>query len=160
MRDDEPRQRIAYLHTLIERFGLSTLKPLLQACESLAPGVDSLLDIAVFGQFKSGKSSLLNAVVGSDILPVGVLPVTTVVTRLSAGPTLTAASRDLDGSSEAVEPAAIARLRCRIRNPNNRQGVAIVDVFTPALAELPGLRLVDTPGLGSVLAHNTQSTRE
>lgn len=160
MRDEEARQRIAYLRTLIERFGLATLKPLLQACESLAPGTDALLDIAVFGQFKSGKSSLLNAVVGNDVLPVGVLPVTMVVTRLSAGPMLAVRVTRLDGSVEEVEPTAIADFVAESRNPNNRRSVAIVDVLTPALSELPGLRLVDTPGLGSVLAHNTQSTRE
>jgi signal recognition particle receptor subunit beta len=34
-----------------------------------------------------------------------------------------------------------------------------VDVFTPALSDWPGVRLVDTPGLGSVFAHNTEATR-
>ena len=34
-----------------------------------------------------------------------------------------------------------------------------MDVYTPALSDLPGVRLVDTPGLGSVFAHNTDATR-
>ena len=73
------------LRSLVERFGLTTLIPLLEACETLAGSADAPLDVAVFGQFKSGKSSLLNAVLGADVLPVGVLPVTTVVTRVTAG---------------------------------------------------------------------------
>ena len=36
---------------------------------------------------------------------------------------------------------------------------AVVDVLTPALAGWPGVRVVDTPGLGSAHAHNTEATR-
>jgi ribosome biogenesis GTPase A len=41
---------------------------------------------ACVGQFKRGKSTLINALVGEDLLPVGVIPVTSVVTILSYGP--------------------------------------------------------------------------
>ena len=37
---------------------------------------DRSFEIAVFGRVSSGKSSLLNAVIGTDVLPVGVTPVT------------------------------------------------------------------------------------
>ncbi len=69
---------------MIRRFGLTSLLPSLQACESLSGG-ESPLDVAVLGQFKSGKSSLLNAVLGEAVFPVGALPVTAVVTRVAGG---------------------------------------------------------------------------
>jgi hypothetical protein len=47
---------------LVRRFDLTSLQPLVRACESLA-GEPTAVDVAVLGQFKSGKSSLLNAVV-------------------------------------------------------------------------------------------------
>ena len=43
---------------------------------------DQSLEIAVFGRVSSGKSSLLNAILGEEILPVGVTPITAVPTRL------------------------------------------------------------------------------
>jgi GTPase Era involved in 16S rRNA processing len=152
--------RLSHIESLVERFQLATLKPSLAACEALARQADVPLDVAVFGQFKSGKSSLVNAVLGSDVLPVGVVPVTTVVTRVSGGSRLAARVTLLDGSVQEVEPASIADFVAESRNPENRRQVAVVDIFTPALADLPGLRLVDTPGLGSVLVHNTQATRD
>jgi GTP-binding protein EngB required for normal cell division len=171
---------------VVERFGLGNLAPALAACRELAE-CDAPLDVAVVGQFKSGKSSLLNALVGEDLLPVGAVPVTTVVTRLSAGPRTAVASGPsaaleppagpatlstpgapagpsavvtfLDGRIEPVSRENIADFVAEARNPGNERRVACVDIATPALGELSGLRLVDTPGLGSILAHNTQSTQ-
>ena len=42
--------------------------------------------LAVVGQFKRGKSSLMNAIIGRDILPTGVLPLTSAITVLKYGP--------------------------------------------------------------------------
>ncbi len=42
-------------------------------------------EVAVFGRVSSGKSSLLNHLVGVDALPVGVTPVTAVPTRIVLG---------------------------------------------------------------------------
>lgn len=148
---------------LIRRHGLTALAPTLAACESLARA-DAPLDVAILGQFKSGKSSLLNALVGTPdgadpgLLPVGVLPVTAVVTRLSAADTLGATVSRLDGATFDVPPAAVGEYVSEAGNPDNIKRVAAVDIRTPALAALHGLRLVDTPGLGSVHAHNTRAT--
>jgi hypothetical protein len=43
----------------VRQFGLTSLCPSLRACEKLARD-DALLDVAVLGRFKSGKSSLLD----------------------------------------------------------------------------------------------------
>ena len=143
---------------VVRRFGLTSLEPTLRACEALA-GDDAPLDVAVLGQFKSGKSSLLNAVLGEAVFPVGALPVTAVVTRAAAGPERVVRVTRLDGSVEEVAPARLADFVTEAGNPGNRRQVARVDVLTPALADLPGVRLVDTPGLGSVFTHNTEATR-
>ncbi len=150
---------IAMLRTVVQRGALESLVPTLAACEALA-GAESPLDVAVLGQFKSGKSSLLNAIVGMDLLPVGVLPVTAVVTRLRGGESLRATVTRLDGSVVEVPAPAVGEYVTEAGNPNNIKGVAVVDLIVPTLADLPGLRLVDTPGLGSVHAHNTRSTME
>jgi GTP-binding protein EngB required for normal cell division len=151
-------EALAKLAEIVEQRGLASLFPLLRACRALAEEA-SPLDVAVFGQFKSGKSSLLNAVLGRDLLPVGAIPVTAVVTRITAGSD-SASVIGLDGSRTGIPLERIADYVSEAGNPDNRRGVAIVDVGTPALEGLPGLRLVDTPGLGSALAHNTQATRD
>jgi hypothetical protein len=46
---------------------------------------DKAIDVAVVGQFKSGKSSLVNSLIGVGILPVGIVPVTAIVTRIRYG---------------------------------------------------------------------------
>jgi Dynamin family len=43
-------------------------------------------EIALFGRVSSGKSSLLNHIVGVDVLPVGVNPITAVPTRIVLDP--------------------------------------------------------------------------
>jgi GTP-binding protein EngB required for normal cell division len=143
---------------LIRRFGLTSLEPTLQVCQALS-GADAPLDVAVLGQFKSGKSSLLNALLGESVFPVGVVPVTAVITRASAGATQEVRVTYLNGSVDQVPLSKLADFVAEAGNPGNRRQVAVVDVFTPALRDWPGLRLVDTPGLGSVLAHNTEATR-
>ncbi|MBP7529668.1 MAG: dynamin family protein [Syntrophorhabdaceae bacterium] len=39
--------------------------------------------MAIIGRFKAGKSSFLNSIIGKPVLPAGVIPVTTVITRLA-----------------------------------------------------------------------------
>ncbi len=153
-----PDKRIEVVADAIHRFGLTSLCPALRACEALAVE-GAPLDVAVVGQFKSGKSSLLNALLGETVFPVGAVPVTAVVTRVVAGPALTVRVTRLDGAVEEVAPQRLAEFVTEAGNPKNRQQVAVVDVFTPALRNWPGIRLVDTPGLGSVFTHNTEATR-
>lgn len=142
----------------IRKYGLDSLTPAVRACSALV-AADAPLDVAVLGQFKSGKSSLLNALVGSDLLPVGVVPVTAVITRLIAGTVLAAQVTDLDGRMESIAPERIAEYVTEALNPANRRRVAMVDVQSPALRDWPSVRLVDTPGLGSTFEHNTLATK-
>jgi GTP-binding protein EngB required for normal cell division len=153
-----PGTRLDVLAGVVRRFGLASLHPAVEACAALA-GDEAPLDVAVLGQFKSGKSSLLNAVLGEAVFPVGAVPVTAAVTRAAAGPGRVVRVTYQDGSAEEVSPGRLAESVTEAGNPGNRRQVAVVDVFTPALADLPGVRLVDTPGLGSVHAHNTEATR-
>jgi GTP-binding protein EngB required for normal cell division len=153
----ERNGQLTVVSDVIRQFGLAALQTSMRACETLS--ADGLIDVAVLGQFKSGKSSLLNAVLGEAVFPVGVVPVTTVVTRAAAGPERIVRVTHQDGSAEEVAHARLAEFVTESGNPGNQRQVAVVDVLTPALRDWPKMRLVDTPGLGSVLAHNTEATR-
>ena len=93
---------LAKLAEVVDQFKLSVLQSTVAACHAL---LDSeYIDLAVLGQFKSGKSSLLNSVLGESLLPVGALPVTAVVTRLVSGPERAVHVRYTDGKSERIAP--------------------------------------------------------
>jgi tRNA U34 5-carboxymethylaminomethyl modifying GTPase MnmE/TrmE len=115
--------------------------------------------VTCLGQFKRGKSTLLNALVGQAILPVGVVPVTSVVTILHYGDRPAATVRFSDGQTEPVAVDAIAMFIDERQNPGNRRHAAVVDVALPSAILRDGLCLVDTPGLGSVHAANTEATQ-
>ncbi|HTX57453.1 MAG TPA: dynamin family protein [Candidatus Acidoferrales bacterium] len=114
--------------------------------------------VAFLGQFKRGKSSLVNALLGEDVLPTGRLPLTGVTTTVSYGERASIV-RYLDGREERADVAELAAFVTEERNPENRLGVARVDVKLP-LALLQDMVLIDTPGIGSTLAHNTQIAQE
>jgi signal recognition particle receptor subunit beta len=145
------------LSEIVQKFALSSLLPVLHECEALARAEP--LHLTVLGQFKSGKSSLLNAILGESILPVGVLPVTAVVTRVTGASDQLIRVTYFDGTVEEFDIERLADFVTEAGNPRNRRSVAVVDVLTPSISDLPDIRLVDTPGLGSLYAHNTEATR-
>jgi GTP-binding protein EngB required for normal cell division len=115
--------------------------------------------VACVGQFKRGKSTLLNALIGRAILPTGVVPVTTAVTVLRYGQTVTAWVRYSDGRQVAIDPERLPDYVSEARNPENHKGVTAVEVTVPSRLLASGMCLVDTPGLGSVFVANTAATR-
>ena len=124
---------------------------------------EGLLRVAVLGQFKRGKSTLLNALLGARVLPTGVTPVTALSTFISAGdstrltiafkggekPTVTAVASDV--------PGVLERYVSESQNPRNRLGVASVAVEVRSDFLDAGIALIDTPGVGSTLLHNTRA---
>ncbi len=113
--------------------------------------------VACLGQFKRGKSTLINALLGEPLLPVGVAPVTSVVTVVRQGPR-GARVRQGDGW-RPLQVESLADFVSESKNPENRLGVTGVEVFAPSTLLSQGLCLVDTPGLGSVFEGNTRETR-
>ena len=116
------------------------------------------LYVAVIGEFKRGKTTLINALLGADLLPTGVLPVTAVpaLARFGMRPRVTL--RLLDGSEVDSDIAGLHGYLTEQENPGNRKGVREAIIEYPALVLESGLILVDTPGTGSVHLHNTQAT--
>lgn len=115
--------------------------------------------VACVGQFKRGKSSLLNALIGHSILPAGVIPVTTVPTVIRHGDEVGARVRFRNTDWSDIPITAVEEFVSEDKNPENSKGVAALEVFVPSPLLANGMCLVDTPGLGSVHAGNTAATR-
>ncbi len=141
---------------LAEQFKLANLRPQIAACKGLMEG-DHGIDVAVFGRFKAGKSSFLNHLAGRDVLPIGVVPLTAVITRLRFGPVERAEVCYLDGRAEVIPVKDIGLFVGENQNHENWKQVASVEVELPALEGLAPLQFVDTPGLGSAFRHNTEA---
>jgi len=114
--------------------------------------------VACVGQFKRGKSTLLNALIGDSILPSGVVPVTAVPTILRFGQPYGARVRLQGGGWAEIAVDEIGQYVSEENNPQNRKGVAGLEVFVPSPLLSEGMCFVDTPGLGSVFEDNTAAT--
>lgn len=119
----------------------------------------TFLDILVLGQFKAGKSSFINSLLQNNFLPTGVLPVTAIITRVSYGKNPNAIIYHFDGSRQTVSLDKLPLFISEKSNPENIKEVSVVDVFIPEMEAFIPIRLVDTPGLGSIFSHNSKVTQ-
>jgi GTP-binding protein EngB required for normal cell division len=141
---------------IVTRNGLVEFRPRIDALASRLE--DHSFEVALFGRVSSGKSSLLNAMLGTDVLPVGINPITAVPTRLRYGSALRAAVAYGDGRSEAVSIEELSRLVTEQGNPGNLKNVARAVVEIPSARLKQGVILVDTPGLGSLARSGAAET--
>ncbi len=128
-----------------------------KACERLGEKLaQHAFNLVIAGEFKRGKSTVINALLGVDLLPTGVVPLTSVVTRLQYGETAAATVVFENGEQRPVALNALPDYVTERGNPKNAKGVREVSVAYPAEWLKGGIRLVDTPGIGSVHQHNTE----
>ena len=113
--------------------------------------------VACVGQFKRGKSTLLNALVGEPVLPTGIVPVTAVPTVLRYGNARSARVL-IDGRWRDIQSEHLSMYVSEELNPENAKQVGGVEVFLPSPPLASGMCLVDTPGVGSVFTSNTETT--
>jgi GTP-binding protein EngB required for normal cell division len=115
--------------------------------------------VACIGQFKRGKSTVLNALVGQNVLPTGVVPVTTIPTIIRHGTRLVARVRFETSGWTDIPVEAVVEYVSEEKNPENEKQVAALEIFVPSPLLATGMCFVDTPGLGSVFTGNTAATQ-
>lgn len=132
----------------------------IERCQNLLVKLaEDRFNLAVVGQFKRGKSSLMNAIIGRDLLPTGLLPLTSAITALCYGPQekiiLKRTGWIID---QEIELKELPDYVTEQGNPGNEKGVieARIEMPTPFLRR--GLYFVDTPGIGSTRQTNTATT--
>ena len=118
--------------------------------------------VCVVGEFKQGKSSLVNGLLGRSLLPVDDDLATSAITLLKFGdgPVATVVRRE-DGAlkRETVEAERLTDWVSEVGNPGNGRGVERVEVSVPAKILQEGLILVDTPGMGGLGAGHAAATQ-
>ncbi|MGQ9916236.1 MAG: dynamin family protein [Bryobacteraceae bacterium] len=156
--DGDPGETLDLIASLICKYDLEALEDFLESCRRFA--AERAMNVAILGRFKAGKSTFLNELLGRALLPTGVIPVTSVVTEIEYGERERAEVELLDGRRVAVNLEDLSGYVDESRNPGNRKNVARVRVWLPEMLRYQGIRFVDTPGMESVLAHNTDVSRE
>ncbi|MGC8494391.1 MAG: dynamin family protein [Syntrophobacteraceae bacterium] len=117
---------------------------------------EEAFNLVVLGEFKRGKSTFINALLGQKILPTAIVPLTSVVTILRYGQELKVEVEYLGGRIEEIELADLSTFITERENPQNKKRVKEVTVFYPSEYLRGGVRIIDTPGAGSVYSHNTE----
>jgi GTPase Era involved in 16S rRNA processing len=122
------------------------------------------LQLAVLGQFKRGKSTFINALLGDNLLPTGVIPLTAIATFIAwrREPLVVVHFKKSRMEEFAVHTVdeirnILFRFVAEVANPENRRGVERVDLLYPADILANGTVIIDTPGVGSTLQHNTEA---
>lgn len=116
-------------------------------------------NLVVVGRFNRGKTSLMNAILATDRLPTGIIPLTSVITSVAYGSKervlLKYQNRILD-SEVAIE--ALSKHITQEGNPGNIRKIKTAEIQLPAEILRRGFYFIDTPGLGSAILENTLTT--
>ena len=144
------------LESLISKYGLVEYRPALSLI--LERMETDTFEIAVFGRVSSGKSSLLNYILRSEVLPVGVNPITSVPTRLIYGAPPRTTVWFSDTKPQQFEVERLAEFVTERYNPANVKRITRLVVELPFMEKYEGVVFVDTPGLGSLATLGTGET--
>ncbi|HEY8216940.1 MAG TPA: dynamin family protein [Acidimicrobiia bacterium] len=138
----------------VQSYQRADLAPALEATRRRL--ADPAVRVLVVGEFKQGKSSLVNALVDEDVCPVDDDVATSVPTIVRYGeePHAWAVHDPPEPDGDAVrEPVPFADLplyASELGNPHNERGLQAVEVALPSEILRTGLVLVDTPGVGGL----------
>lgn len=122
------------------------------------------LNVSVIGEFSTGKSTFINALLRGNLLQTGSVQGTTVVsTVIEYGKDFVLAARNRDGSQSLLRFDSFQELRSKLTElvSENPQGESLhcVRVTLPSQAlKASGMRIIDTPGTDAVTAWHEEAT--
>ncbi|MGE5409564.1 MAG: dynamin family protein [Clostridiales bacterium] len=153
---DEYRKRLMDLQKCCIKSGVeiqsnSTLERLLQK---------QFFEIAFVGEFTAGKSTLINALLGENILPTRLEPTTAKITKIrySEKPAVMLRYRDSTTKELTYSPNILQQLVAA--NPEEIEQISTIEVGYPAEFLKEGFVLVDTPGTNDSNADRVKITYE
>jgi translation elongation factor EF-Tu-like GTPase len=126
--------------------------------ELIAKLLDGHFNLAVLGQFKRGKTTLINALLGSRLLPTAVVPLTSIITMIKYGNNLKIEVLFKNGVRKEITIEQLPDYVTERGNPENQKGVQYAEVHYDSPYLRDGVQIIDTPGIGSTYEHNTDVT--
>lgn len=146
---------LAWAEALAEREPalVSLAVPMARAAEAFGRP----LLVAVMGEFNAGKSSLVNALAGADVAPVGVTPTTATINVLRYGSGGGRVSYH-DGTTRDLGPASVGPFLRELRDAEAAT-IRQVEIFAP-VESLRRVEIVDTPGLNSLRPEHEKVARD
>ncbi|MBJ2119680.1 dynamin family protein [Arthrobacter sp. MSA 4-2] len=131
--------------------------------------LDAAIRVIVVGEFKQGKSQLINALVNAPVCPVDDDIATSVPTVVRYGEQPSAVlvvPRDADPAADGgpalerqpVDLADIASYVSEKGNPGNERRLVAAEVSLPRKVLAGGLSLVDSPGVGGLDSAHSLTT--
>ncbi|MEW5706390.1 MAG: dynamin family protein [Actinomycetota bacterium] len=117
---------------------------------------ENKFNLVVMGEFKRGKTTFINALLRKAVLPMAVVPLTSIITELVYGNDPSAKVIFNNGQIKNISVDELEDYVTERQNPNNEKDVKKVIVSYPSEYLREGVILVDTPGVGSIYEHNTE----
>ncbi|HEX5154014.1 MAG TPA: dynamin family protein [Parafilimonas sp.] len=148
-------QKIIELKNIIDGYTDDSIMRELNALETKLK--EQRFYIVVVGLFKRGKSTLINALLGKDITPVSVTPLTAIVSVIDYDAMPSVKIHFINGETLQTNIANIEEYVTEDKNPENIKQVSYVRILDDA-PFLKNVSMVDTPGIGSSYEHNTEAT--
>ena len=133
---------------------------LLAECRDLLTRLaEDRFNLLVVGRFSRGKSTLTNAILGGDLLPTGIVPLTSVITTVRYGSRKQVVLHFTDYGLTREVPFPTGRL-CHLKKKirANVKKIAYAEIELPVEILRRGFFFVDTPGLGSPIIENSLTT--
>lgn len=126
--------------------------------------VENSYNVLVVGEAKRGKSSFVNALIGRDLLPTDVDIATSQVFRVQQATDDAFRVRFEDDSTRDIDVDDLPRYGSQVLAdveglPLLNQIIRWIELDLPVRFLPPGVRLLDTPGLGSLYAAHAQITQ-
>jgi len=147
--------RFQQLAELAERVGMVTLARDIRTTR--IPKLESeRFHLVVLGEFNHGKSTFVNALLGSDILPTGITPTTASINHVVWAPTPTARVVLTGGESKQLDPHQLKEWVTVAGGHANE--VAYVELGYPSELLKNHVVLVDTPGVNDLNEQRAEVT--
>jgi len=118
------------------------------------------LNLVLLGAFNRGKSTLANCFLGKEILPSGVVPLTSIVTEIRFGHKEGINVLFSNKKSMSFPLRKLHEFVTEKNNPKNRKKVKKVGIQVNSDFLKNNITLIDTPGISSTFIHNTIITQD
>lgn len=149
---ENTRQYIKKVTHLLKQEG-DVYKKQVQVLQQMEIKLDTdAFNVLVVGEFSSGKSTLINGILGEAVLPTHVSPTTAVINIIQYGKMKAARVVFRDAKKKSVPITDLVNYITSLSSESDSRAKNIdyVELFYPSIFCHNGVRLVDTPGLNSM----------